>query len=260
MNYVFDEINLLDEEEFMLLVGSWFSLFFTSSFIYSFIQVFRHKLLYSEIPIISIAFNYINNLVWYYYSDLIYHDYMIISYNYNLIISYVLITLFMLYEFKDDKIDMFLNIGIIITVSWAIKKLLVDILNDDDKTKTIGSFSTIFFLFAIINWLYRAYKEKNFKSLNLYSGLILVGVSISWIVYGYKYEELSFLIPNIIGLVIAVVYIGIWFYLRKYENLELIKKDKDDMELNIKNDDKKEKLPNSNKTNDEEEKILKKNK
>ena len=255
-----DELSLLDEEEIMLLVGSGLSLLFTASFIYSFIKVFRHELLFSEIPIASIAFNYLNNLVWYYYSDLIYHDHMILCYNYNLIISYILFALFMLYEFKEDKIDMFLNIGIIITASWAIKKLMVDILNDDDKAKTIGSFSTICFLFAILGWLYRAYTEKNKKCLNIFSGLLLLCVSISWIVYGYQYEEFSFLIPNIIGFVIAVVYIGIWFYLRKYDNLDLIKKDKDDMELNIKNDDNKEKLPNSNKTNDEEEKILKKNK
>jgi uncharacterized protein with PQ loop repeat len=252
-----EDFSLLDEEEIMLLVSSGFSLLFTTSFIYSYIKVFRHKLLYTELPIIAISFNYLNNLVWYYYSDSIYHDYMILCFDYNLIISYILIALFLFYEWKEDKIDMFLNIGIFITASWAIKKLLVDILKDDDKIKITCSYSSITFLFTMIEWFYRAYKEKNKNILNIFSGLFLVCSSISWMVYGYQFEELSFLIPNVIGLVIAGIYIRIWFYLRKFENLESPQKD-NDMENNINNENK-DNLSNSNKTFDEQEKMVKNN-
>jgi phosphotransferase system glucose/maltose/N-acetylglucosamine-specific IIC component len=109
----------------------------------------------------------------------------------------------------------------------------------------------------MIEWFYRAYKEKNKNILNIFSGLFLVCSSISWMVYGYQFEELSFLIPNVIGLVIAGIYIRIWFYLRKFENLESPQKD-NDMENNINNENK-DNLSNSNKTFDEQEKMVKNN-
>ena len=71
-----EELSLLDEEEKVLLIGSWLSLLFTSSFIISYFKICYHKIDYTQMPILVIIFGYLNNLVWYYYSELIYHDYM----------------------------------------------------------------------------------------------------------------------------------------------------------------------------------------
>ena len=120
-----EDLNALDEEEKLLLLGSCLSLVFTSSFIFSYILVFLHKKNYDEIPLSVIVFGYINNLVWYYYSELIYHEYMQNTNNINYIIYLILIMIYLIYEFKDDKIDTILNFFIVITVSWAIKKLLI---------------------------------------------------------------------------------------------------------------------------------------
>lgn len=251
-----EDFSLLDEEEKMLLVTSGFSLLFTTSFIYSYIKVFRHSLNYSQIPIIALSFSYLNSLVYFYYSDLIYHDYMKLCNKISIIISIILIIIYLLYEFKEDKIDMFLNVGIIMAASWAIKKLVIDILKDDDKVKTTCSYSTMAFLSTIIEWFVRAYKEKNRKILNIFSGLFLVLASISWIVFGYIYQELSFLVPNIIGLVLSLAYIAVWLYLRKFGSSPEENKGAIDIQIKIKNESK-EDVTNVHKVNDEEEKMVK---
>lgn len=255
-----EELSLLDNEELTLFIGSCLSLLFTCSFIYSYIKVFCHKLKFSDIPIIALSFCYFNNLVWYYYSDLIYHDYMKTCYSTSKTISFILIIIYLIYEFKEDKIDTFLNFGIIITVAWAIKKLLVDILNDEDKVKIACSFSQLSLITTIFEWIIRAYKEKNTNILNILCPIPLMSVSICWIVFGVIYEELSFLIPNVIGVVLGCIYIGVWFYLRKkYGYIINDKKDDEVNYMNISNENKDE-VTDSNKMNGEEEKILNKNK
>ena len=102
----------------------------------------------------------------------------------------------------------------------------------------------------------RAYKEKNRKILNIFSGLFLVLASISWIVFGYIYQELSFLVPNIIGLVLSLAYIAVWLYLRKFGSSPEENKGAIDIQIKIKNESK-EDVTNVHKVNDEEEKMVK---
>ena len=251
-----EELSLLDEEEKILLIGSCLSLLFTCSFIISYIKAFRHKIHYSQIPILVITFGYLNNLVWYYYSDLIYHDYMRMANYINYIIYIILMLIYLIYEYKEDKIDTILNILIVITASWAIKKLLIDIFNDEDKVKYSCIFSTVSLFVVFLEWLFRAYKEKNRNILNIFSAFCLISISACYVVYGLKFEELYFFVPNIIGIIIGCIYIGVWLYLkRKYGNIIFEEKeDKEDFDNEI-NDDKKI----INKMNEEEETIVNKN-
>ena len=254
-----DELLLLDNEEKILLVGSCLSLLFTLSFTYSYIKVFRQKMNYNELPILVICFGYLNNLVWFFYSDLIYHDYMKIAYKINFIFSLILIMIYLKYEFGEDKIDTFLNFLIIITASWAIKKLMIDILNDEDKVKIACFFSTISLLITLLEWIIRAYRAKNKNILNIFCALSLLLTSICRIIFGLVYDELSFLVSNIIGLIIAFIYIGVWLILkRKYGDVpEEIKENIKDKDIkNEQNDEKTFKKV----VNEEEEKIVEKNK
>ena len=145
--------------------------------------------------------------------------------------------LYIIYEFKEDKIDSILNISIMTTASWAIKKLIVDILHDEDKVKYCCTFSYISLLITILEWIIRAYKQKNCNILNIISASSLLCLSICWIVFGLIYEELFFFIPNIIGLIISCVYFGIWVYLRKKYGNYIPENTKDNEEPNdIKNE------------------------
>jgi len=255
-----DELLLLNNEEKFLLVDSCLSLLFTLSFTYSYFKVFRQKMNYKELPIFVICFGYFNNLVWYFYSDLIYHDYMKMVYIINCIFSLILILIYLKYEFSEDKIDSFLNFLIIIIASWAIKKLMIDILNDEDKVKVSCLFSTISLLIALLEWIIKAYRVKNKNILNIFCALSLICVSICRIIFGLLYDELfSFLVSNIIGLIIAFIYIVVWLILkRKYRDVpEEIKENINDKDIkNEKNDETTFKKV----VDEEKEKIVKKNK
>ena len=221
-----EDLNSLDGEEKLLLLGSCLSLVFTFSFIFSYILVFLHKKNYEEIPLTVIVFGYINNLVWYYYSELIYHQYMQNVNNINYIIYLILIMIYLIYEYKDDKIDTILNFFIVITVSWAIKKLLIDIFNDEDKVKYTSVLSTFSLYFVILELIIRAFKEKNKNILNILTPFCLVATSICHVIYGLIYEESAFFIPNIFGIVIGCIYVGVWLYLKR-KSREFISKKED---------------------------------
>lgn len=258
-----EELNsTLDNEEKVLLLISCLSLLLTISFLYSYYKVFRDKMNYSEIPILVIAFGYFNYIAFYFYSEQIYHDYMNMIYKINFRFSFILILIYLKYEFKEDKIDTFLNFFIVITVSWAIKKLLKDILDDEEKIKYCSCFSTITFLAIVLEWIIRAFKEKNKNILNILFGFCLTSASIGWALYGYIYVDLSFLIPNIIGVIVSFAYISIWIYLkRKYGDVKDDKKDNViEIDTNNKNE-KNEQTKFQKVINEEEEQISdKKNK
>ena len=170
--------------------------------------------------------------------------------------------IYLKWEFKEDKIDSFLNFFIILITYWAIKKLMIDIFNDEDKVKISSSFSTIILLITILELVIRAYKEKNKKLLNFFSSLCLMSVSICRIIYGYICEELSVLIPNVFGFIVGSIYIGVWFYLkRKYGDIPEELKKAEDMDIKtvkIENNDKS--MLKKKMINEEEEKIVNKNK
>ena len=255
---VLEDLSLLDGEEITLFVFGALNLLFTSSFIFSYINVFRHKIDYSEIPTVAISFCYLNDLVWYYYSDLRYHDYMRICTQISTWICFIYLLVFLKYEIKEDKIDAFLNTGIIVTASWAVKKLLIDILNDEDKVKICGAYSNIALLISMLEWLISSYKIKDINLLNIFSAFSLAFVSICGITFGVLYDELSILISNVLGLIVSCIYIGIWYYLKKkFSNIANDKKNNiDDMEI------KKENIENTKNTTkiseDDEKETLKK--
>ena len=238
-----EDLTLLDDEEITLLIFSILSLLFTCSFILNYIKVFRHTLHHYQIPTITISFCYLNNLVWYFYSDMRYHDYMKHCYELSLGVNIILVFIFLYFQYKEDKIDSILNFFILLTTSWAIKKLIVDILDDEDKTKITAGFSMFVLLCSLIGWIYSAIKEKNKNILNIYSAICLVFLSVCGIVFGLKYEELSFFISNIIGLLVSCIYIFAFYFLKKkYGNIIQIpfdekKEDINDMDIKNRNKD-----------------------
>lgn len=262
-----EDLKLLDDEEITLLIFGILSLLFTCSFIFSYVKVFGHTLHHFELPTITISFCYLNNLVWYFYSDLRYHDYMKYSFEASIAVCIVLIFIFLYFQYKEDKIDSILNFFIILTSSWAIKKLIVDIFDDEDKAKVTAAFSIIVLLCSIIGWIISAFKEKNKNVLNIYSAISLVFLSICGIIFGLNYEELSFFLSNIIGLVVSCIYIFAFYFLKKkYGNIIITslddKKDEiNDMEIKNRN---KDLTQNSSKVYEEDEKdentLLKKRK
>ena len=254
------DLSILDEEELIQLTGACFSLLFSFSYIFSLIKFFRHKFTYDAFPIISLFFCFLNNLIWTQYSDIIYHESMKFLFQCSSVISCGIIIIYSLYELKSDIIDSILNILILITSTWAVKKLLVDILKEEEKFKTTCCYSIIILYLSCLEWTYRAHSEKNTNILNLISAIALLGFAICWVFFGFKYEDKYFLFSNLFGVFTCIIYILSWNKLKKKYGYNVpvkvkAKKDekKDNEENKKKEENKKEKEKDENTNKDKKE-------
>ena len=260
------DLGILDEEEITLLIGSCLSLLYTSSLSFSLYKLFRKKFTYDVFPIISLFFCYLNGLIWAQYSDLIYHESMKFIFQVTIVVSCGLVIIYSLYEILKDIIDTVLNILILVTSSWAVNKLLTDILKEEEKVKMTCGYAIVVLYLSALEWTYRANQERNTNVLNLISGLILLSLAICWIYYGFKYEDKYFLYPNLVGAFSGVLYIYIWNKLKKkygYKVPVKVIKEEKKKEDKDKKDDKeetKELIENKeNKENKNEAEIKKEN-
>ena len=243
------DLSILDEEEIILLIGSTFSLLYTVSFGFSLIKLFKKKYTYEVFPIISLFFCYLNGLIWTQYSDLIYHESMKFLFQVSNIISCGFVVIYSLYEILKDIIDTILNVLILITSSWAVKKLLMDILKEEEKVKMTCAYAIIILYLASLEWTYRANVERNTNILNMISALFLLCLASCWIFYGIKYEDKYFLYPNLVGIFTGIIYLYNWNRLRKkYGYIVPVKKNKE------------EKKKSEEKENKEDNKEVKENK
>ena len=99
----------------------------------------------------------------------------------------------------------------------------------------------------------RAFKEKNKNILNILTPFCLVATSICHVIYGLIYEESAFFIPNIFGIIIGCIYVGVWLYLKRLSR-EFISK-KEDFEENKKGNNEDIKKDGKTKNNEERERI-----
>jgi hypothetical protein len=209
-----EDISLLDTEETFLFVGSILSILFTTTFIYNIYRLFKGTLNFIDFPIISISLCYLNNFIFYTYSKFILHDLMKYCYLISILISLLLIICYLIYEFSRDKIDTFMNILLLISVTLSVNKFLSEDLNNEDKVKLTCGYSTLALLCGIIEWLYRDARFKGKNSLFLFTGIALILMSGCYFIYGIIYKENAFIFPNIIGILVGFVYIGFNIYFK----------------------------------------------
>ena len=221
-----EELILLDNEEIILLIGSGFNLLFTCSFASFLYKVLKGSLNYLEIPIISICFCYINNMSWFFYSEYILHDLMKLCYLISLIISLILISSYLIYEYKQDKFDVILNIFLLLGATLALHKLITQVLNEEDRIKKVCGYSIFALLCSILERLYMEMKSKTNNKLSIYIAISLILMTGCHFIYGVLYNEDSFIIPNIIGVFVGITYLLFTLLINnKYYSFQEIKGD-----------------------------------
>jgi hypothetical protein len=205
----------LDNQEKMLLLSGALSLIYTFSFSVNFFKAILGFISYTETGFHSLFFCYINMSVWYCYSVLIEHELMQECYYYSSWIIFTLLILYLSYEYYDDKFDTLLNFLIVLIMHSTIYKVLVQIYDDEEKAKRFCAYTQFLTLIALLNWIYRANKNKNSRDTNIYVSLSLIMYSCSLIVYGEVYQSYFILFSGFAGICVGIVYTAGWFYLNK---------------------------------------------
>ena len=176
-----------------------------------YINLIKGKINYEDTPRISVTANYINCFCWYIYGDMIY-SYQIKYCNLiGSILSLSLICIYLSYELKKYAIDAILNAIIIITSTYGGYKTLTFLIEDGDIIGKIVVGTSFCVLLSPILLIYRVIKEKNYNLISIHSAYISIGSTFCWVAYGFLISDLYIIFPYLVGLILSIIQIIIFF-------------------------------------------------
>ena len=185
-----------------------------------FINVFKGKLNYEDTPIIVISASYVNCFCWYIYGEMIFSNQIKICNMIGAISSLILICIYLIFELKTYAIDALLNALIIITGSLALYRGLLYTINDDSIIGKICNGTSIVVFLSPIQLIYRVIKEKNYFLIPIYTAYVSFIASSCWVTYGVFIKDIYVILPNIIGILLAIIQIIVYTnYKRKYPSI-----------------------------------------
>ena len=201
-------------------VATGLTMCFYISPIIPFINVFKGKLSYEDTPVIIISTSYVNCFCWYIYGDMILSDQIKMCNMIGAISSLILICIYLLFELKKYAIDAILNALIIITGTLALYRGLTVIINDDSIIGKICNGTSIIVFLSPIQLISRVIKEKNYIIIPIYTAYVSFIASSCWVTYGVFIHDFYVILPNLIGIILAIIQILVYFnYKRKYPSI-----------------------------------------
>jgi len=196
-------------------IASFLTMFLYINLIIPYINLIKGKVNYEDTPGIIVTANYINSFCWYIYGDMIY-SYQIKYCNLiGAIISLILIGIYLVYELKKYAIDAILNAIMIITGTYAAYRALTILVEDDDVLGKVVVGTSCGVLFSPILLIYKVIKEKNYNLIPINSAYVSIGSTFCWIGYGVLTTDLYVIFPYLVGLILAIIQIVIFFNYKK---------------------------------------------
>ena len=232
-------------------VATCLTMCFYISPVIPFIQVFKGKLSYEDTPGILVTDSYVNCFCWYIYGDMVFSQQVKICNCIGAISSLCLICIYLAYEVRKYTLDAILNALIILTGSYAVYRGLTIVVDDDAVVGKICNVTSIIVFLSPIQILYRVFREKNnYFLIPIYTAWVSLFSTGCWVTYGILISDIYIQIPNIIGIILAIVQICTYIvFKRKYPTIG--ERDRDTSTIDIDNtvDEKKE----TNNIKDDEE-------
>ena len=183
----------------------------------AFIPIIKGKEKYTNIPILMLVFNLLNNLAWgcYWYRIFDYPP-MICS-----VICAIIATFFFvvyLYFFTNKNIKKFIlyNFCLIIVEILIIFICLYAL----ESLKIFGIILIVFNVLMFIapgQNLIRVIKEKNYKLIPIATTIVGSICSAGWLLYGKIVNDINCIIPNGLGLICSILTTIVWmiFFIRE---------------------------------------------
>ncbi len=185
-----------------------------------FINVLKGSLYFEETPAIFVTTCYVNCCLWYIYGDLIFCDQMKIAYMISAFVGCIMILIYLIYELKKYLLDAILNTLILVTGTWACYRALTLVVDDDKVVGKMCIASNVVVYISPIQILYKVLKDKNYNIIPVYPAFVYFFACISWAFYGICVKDFYVVFPNIIGIIIYVLQIIVYFkYKIKYPSI-----------------------------------------
>ena len=232
-------------------VATCLTMCFYISPVIPFIQVFKGKLSYEDTPGILVTASYVNCFCWYIYGDMVFSTQVKICNCIGAISSLCLICIYLAYEVRKYTLDAILSALIVLTGSYAVYRGLTIVGDDDAVVGKICNVTSIIVFLSPIQILYRVFREKNnYFLIPIYTAWVSLFSTGCWVTYGILISDIYIQIPNIIGIILAIIQICTYIvFKRKYPTIG--ERDRDTSTIDIDNtvDEKKE----TNNIKDDEE-------
>ena len=234
----------------------WSATFLTAGFYISlitpFFKVFKGNLSYQNTPIVVIIISYVNCITWVIYGRMISSIQIKVCNMVGGISTFILIFLYLSYHIRKYLQDSIIYICILLIGSYLFYLFLTEILNNAKIIGKMCVFAKFFVFISPVQLIYRVIKEKNYILIPIFASFVSFLSCICWILYGFLKEDINVVIPNTIGLILALVQFYVYsFYKIKYQKIiEQSPTNTIDVEKNI---------LKGNKDNDSNDKKKKKN-
>ena len=176
------------------------------------IPVIKGKEKYTNIPILMLIFNLLNNVCWGCYWCRVHRDSPMIC---SIICSIIATGFFIiyLYFFTNKKISKFiLYVMILFIIEIVIIYISYYIV---ESLKYYGIFLIIINIIMFIapgQNLIRVIKEKNYKLIPIASTIVGCLCSGGWFLYGKLLNDINCIIPNGLGLIFSILTTIVWMY------------------------------------------------
>ena len=216
-------MDLSKSEEFFGWLTASLTISFHLTKITPFINLITGKLDFKDIQTMYISSLFFNCLIWYIYGKTIFNYHIKIGFFVSGSICLFAIIIYLIFEIKKYIFDVILNIIILSMSSWAIYKYLIVVIDDDFFIGKIGICSSILLCVCSTCNLYSALKNKNCnlnKIINIFFYLI---ISFCWIVYAIITTDFYLSLNFILGLLISIIQISLYFNFKKKSFLNKIK-------------------------------------
>ena len=131
--------------------------------------------------------------------------------------SLVLICIYLIYEIRKYTIDAILNALIISSGSYALYNGFIVLIDDDDVIGRICVGTSCIVFLSPIQLIYRVIKEKNYFLIPIQQAWVSLAASSCWTAYGIYLTNVNVIIPNTVGIILAIVQIMVYLnFKRKY--------------------------------------------
>ncbi len=209
-------------------VATCLSTCFYCSLSLPFFDVIRCKRNYEYTPIAFINTIYVDSVAWYIYADKILCDQLKLCNTIGACCTLLLIIIYLVYELKKYLIDSILNALILILGTLVLHKGLTIVVEDAQMVGKICICTKIISFLIPIILTCRVIKEKNYKLIPIYSTVINVLVSSTWLGFGICINLISQIIPNALGVFFSILNTSLWIYFYINRDKEKEKSEKED--------------------------------
>ncbi len=195
--------------------GTCFSIIFYMAPAQPFSRLVKKEITINDVPYLLVIFSYLNCISWIAYGIRKGQYKPVVCNTVGAILSLVFIIVFCAYYNNLNVKKTLFHILIILNFSIEFFWIFYFIIKNIISLGYISMILNIFMYFGTLEKIDRVITTHNYHLIPILSATLMFINAVCWTVYGLSYKDLNIIIANISGIILEVIGIIIWCYLRK---------------------------------------------